>query len=90
MWLEQELQPFHNTAGSVASLELLHWEEGWYMLPADWQHEVGTGMQVEKGTFVGEVGEEVSLCGDDDLEDFQSVDDDEGEDADLERQSCME
>jgi len=61
------------------------------MLPADWQHEVGTGMQVEKGTFVGEVGEEASLCGDDDLEDSQSVDDDdEGEDADLERQSCME
>ena len=60
------------------------------MLPADWQHEVGTGMQVEKGTFVGGVGEEASLCGDDDLEDSQSVDDDEGEDADLERQNCTE
>jgi hypothetical protein len=88
--LEQELQPFHNTVGSVASLELLHLEEGWYMLPVDWQHEVDTGMRVEKGTFVDGVEEEESLCGDDDLEDCQSADGDGGEDADLERQSCTD
>jgi uncharacterized ubiquitin-like protein YukD len=47
-------------------------------------------MQVEKGTFVDGVEGEELLCGDDDLEDCQSVDGDEGEDADLEQQSCMD
>jgi hypothetical protein len=60
------------------------------MLPADWQHEVDTGMQVEKGTSVGVVGEEESQCEGDDLKDSRSVGGDEGEDADLERQSCTD
>jgi hypothetical protein len=81
---------FHNIVDWVASLELLRWEEDWYMLPVDWQHEVDTGMLVGKDTSVDGVVEGESLCVDDDSEDYRSVDDDGGEDGDLELQSCMD